>query len=412
MFHDILLADAGGPLFGLIVLLLIGLIIWALASESHRKRARIAAWRAMAIEFGLKLNGNEFMHGFVDGFEVTADIYVVGSGKNRSTYTRVRVEGGMTTELVLASEGFFSTLLGSDIRTGDARFDEAVKVQGSESMALALLDADTRQVVSQAVARRWGFGSGTWTYKIGGSKGEDIRDQIIIGLDLARLFRDNQAKVAQRLAERVASDTSEPVRKRALELLIAEYNNAPETREALRTAMNDSSEAIVLLAARVLSNIDRLCLLAERNQAESELRVDAFEAMVAIDPGHVTTQRVVATWIELDPTKDRPLVLAAVRALATVPHPSAEAVLLRTLAIDDDDLRYESIVALGRVGTVEAVPALAPHRDKLLAFRLKGAAKDAILAIQARATGADAGALALSQEGGNLALSQQTATDS
>jgi len=406
MYHDILLADSGGAVFGLIVLMLIGLIIWALVSESQRKHARIAAWRAIAQEFGFKMNTNEFMHGPVDGFDVTADIYVVGSGKNRSTYTRVRVEGGMTKELALGSEGFLSTLLGSDIRTGDTRFDEAVKVQGSEALAMALLDADTREVVSQAVARRWEFGSGTWTYKISGSKGADVRDQIVIGLDLARLFRDGQAKVAQRLAERVASDRSAPVRKRALELLLAQFAKAPETREALRAATGDHSDPVVLLAARALSDVDLLGLLADRSTSEAELRVDALEAMVSLDPRHAASQRVVASWAELDWVQHRTLLLAAVRALATVPHPTAEAVLLRTLAIDDDDLKFESIVALGRIGTIEAVPALAPHRDKLLAFRLKGAAKDAILAIQARATGADAGALALAQEGGNLALTQ------
>jgi len=407
MYNDVLHAD-GGPLFGVIVLLVIGLIIWSLVYASQKKRARLAAWKAIAAEFGFQMDRSEFMHGPVDGFEVTADIYVVGSGKNRSTYTRVRVEGGLTMELVLGSEGFISSLLGSDIVTGDSRFDSAVRVRGSEATAVALLDADTREVVSQAVARRWEFGSGTWTYKIGGSGGAEIREQIIIGLDLARLFREDQSKVAQRLAERVTSDPSAAVRKRALELLLANYAKAPETPEALRKASGDPSDALVLIAARSLSDIDLLGRLAAGDTTQPTLRIEALEAMVARDPLHAATRRIVASWV--DPTSPPPKLFALVglRALATVPHPNAEAVLLHTLAIDDDDLQLESIVALGSVGTIDAVPALIPHRDKLLAFRLKGAAKDTILAIQARATGADAGALALAEEGGGLALTQRS----
>jgi len=62
--------------------------------------------------------------------------------------------------------------------------------------------------------------------------------------------------------------------------------------------------------------------------------------------------------------------------------------------------------SLGKVGTVAAVPVLMPFRDRFLAVLSTTAevAKDAILQIQARAGHAEAGALALAEVEGGLAI--------
>jgi hypothetical protein len=70
-------------------------------------------------------------------------------------------------------------------------------------------------------------------------------------------------------------------------------------------------------------------------------------------------------------------------------------------------VKLVAMKTLAAVGTVDAVPALIPFRERLLAFALKGAASDAILAIQARVAGGDAGALSLAAEGGVLAVVEE-----
>lgn len=398
--------DGGVALTAFMVVGFVIFFVWVIINDARKTKERQRIWAEIAEQFGLAFSGKFDMSGFFDGFHVHADIYTTGSGKNRTTWTRVRISGGLTPNLSLGREGFLSQLVGSDVQLGDPRFDDAVKVKGPESLALALLDDATRNVVRLAVHNKWAFEDGTWTFRTGGAQGEEVRRHIEAGLDLARLIRDGQAQLAARLAERVESDPSPRTRRRALESLLEEYARAPETLRAVMAARADQAAEVRLIAARHLGDVELLDALSGDAAHAVPLRVAAFEALVAREPTHSVTVERAAAWAMGREAQGLLMRRAAVRALAVVPAPDAERMLLSALEDKDDDLKFDAIGSLGAVGTIQAVPALIPHRDKLLAFRLKGAAKDAILAIQARATGADAGALALAGDGGGLAFAE------
>lgn len=113
---------------------------------------------------------------------------------------------------------------------------------------------------------------------------------------------------------------------------------------------------------------------------------------------------MLAKWLARIPLDTQAAAVALADALAAVPVDGAEDALLKMLA-SYDDVPHAVVRALGAVASVHAVPALIPLRDRVLGGELKSAARDAILAIQARAAGAEVGALALMDPAsGGLAL--------
>lgn len=390
-------------MFALIAIGIFVVVILVLMGREHEKKL-VLAWAEVAQRFDLAQVKPMELIGEVDGISVHADVFHTGSGKNRQTWTRVVIEGGLTRAVGLAKEGFFSRAFGHDIATGDRSFDEAVKVQGDETTALALLDEHTRRAFQSAVVSNWTFEDGRWTLKVSGRLGPELGTSIEVGLSLARLTQKGQGELPERLVSIVANDSVAQTRKGALECLLLQYSNTSLTQKALVAALEDPASSVRLVAAERLGDLAVLSNLAADEANEVGLRVDAFEALVRRGPEDPRTVARVEAWLAVSAAL--PLRKAAVEAAATVVVADVEMRLLSALEAPDDDLKLAAMRSLGVVGTVEAVPALIPYRDKFLAFTLKPAAKEAIMAIQARVAGADAGALSLAGDGGTLALSE------
>jgi len=387
-----------------LALIVVGIVFVAIVAwfgREHEKKLQLA-WANVAEQYGLDQNGKFDLAGKVGGFAVAAEIYSTGSGKNRQTWTKVTITGDLTRAVALAAEGFFSRVFGQDILVGDGAFDQAVKVQGDEAAALALLDHNTRLAFQSAVTSGWSLEDGCWTLKARGRLGEELGARIEVGLSLAELTKKGQSELPRRLLALVTHDAIPSVRKRALSYLMSQYASSSATKAALEAALRDGEPAVRLMAAGRLGDLEVLDALTTTIAAEPPLRVEALEAMVRHGADDPRTQARVSEWLERDlPQLFRKIALEAVARVAV---PDAEARLIEALSAPDDDLKLSAMRSLAVVGTVHAVPSLIPYRDKLLAFALKGAAKDAILAIQARVAHGDAGALSLAGEGGGLAM--------
>ena len=392
---------------GTAVLILIGIIVVAIAAiygAQQEKKAQLA-WANVAAQYGLDQLGKFELSGKVGDFVVSAESYTTGSGKNRQTWTRVTVTGNLTRAVALAVEGFFSRVFGQDIVIGDASFDQDVKVQGDEAAALALLDHNTRRAFKSAVMNGWSLEDGCWTMKVRGRLSEELASRIEVGLSLAELTKKGQSELPQRLMMLVTHDAIPSVRRRALSYLVSQYASSSATKKALEAALRDGEPVVRLLAADRLGDLGVLDALVGSSSVEPLMRVEAFEAMVRHGAEDPRTQTRVGEWLATDiPQVFRK---AALEAVARVAVPDAENHLIEALGASDDELKLAAMRSLAVVGTVHAVPALIPYRDKLLAFALKGAAKDAILAIQARVAHGDAGGLSLAGEGGGLAMTEE-----
>ena len=121
-------ALVANSMFALIAIGIFVVVILVLMGREHEKKL-VLAWAEVAQRFDLAQVKPMELIGEVDGISVHADVFHTGSGKNRQTWTRVVIEGGLTRAVGLAKEGFFSRAFGHDIATGDRSFDEAVKVR-------------------------------------------------------------------------------------------------------------------------------------------------------------------------------------------------------------------------------------------------------------------------------------------
>lgn len=404
-----LLASAdGGALLALffVLALVVGMLI--IGHGNVKKRRQM--WATVADRLGLGRMGQDYMSGTLDGSIVEASIYTEGSGKNRRTYTRITASGSLPDDVQISREGFLSTVFGDDIKAGDRDFDSEVRLRGEPAAALALLDAPMRKLVQQAVGAGWVFAQGRWSYNVQKTLGAEIERLLHDGAALANAVRDAATAIPQRLAERACGDPQPDVRKVALELLLTRYSTTKAAETAARSALQDRSSALRFIAAKHLGDVATLARLAADAALPDAQRA---EAMTALEPHKTHPEAAVAmsalvdelTRGELPPKLHEPLAYA----LGQTPEPRAEPVLMNLLESAEDVVRLTAIRSLGRIGSIEVVPALVPLRDRFMAFASAqaAAAKDAILAIQARAGRAEAGALALSEEGGGLAIAEQ-----
>lgn len=403
-----LLASAdGGAVLALLFVVVLVVAMLVIGHGNTTKRRQM--WAAIAERLGLGRAGEDYMSGTLDGSIVEASIYSEGSGKNRRTYTRITASGSLPDDVQLSREGFFSTVFGDDIKTGDSDFDSEVRVRGEPATALALLDDPTRRLLKRAISAGWVFSTGKWSYTVQKTLGKEIEPLLQSGASLANAVRDAATAIPQRLAERVRADAKPGVRRIALELLTTRYSTSKAAETAAQSALADPDPQTRFVAAKHLADAATLAALATDSGVPGALRAEAVSALELHKSQPAARAAMTALVDEL--TRGAlalPLVEALAYALAHVAEPRAESVMMNLLEYPNDQVRLAAIRTLGKIGTVEVVPALVPLRDRFMAFASLQAseARDAILAIQARAGHAEAGALALSEEGGGLALAE------
>ena len=381
--------------------------MFAIAAYLDRRKEKEleGAWTAAGFRHGLAKLGRFHLEGKVGELTVSAHLFQTGSGNRTQLWSRVTVTGAITHAVTLRSEAGFSIVLGEEIVLGDEAFDRAVKVRGDEAVAVALLDQDTRMTFQGAVGDGWTLENGCWSFKSKGMLGEAVDGLIESGLNLAEMTLAAQSELPRRLRALVSQHSNPRVRRRALEVLLLQHPDLSETKNALDAGLRDTEAMVRQLAADRLGDLGVLDAIVASPLNEPKLRVEALESMVRNRADDPRTRLRVTEWLAAEvPQTFRK---AALEAAARVAVPERESHLVAALDDPDDEVKLVAMKTLAAVGTVDAVPALIPFREKLLAFALKGAASDAILAIQARVAGGDAGALSIALEGGVLAVVEE-----
>jgi HEAT repeat protein len=418
------------PLFGLIAAA-VGLSIAYLVS-SERRRAHLRVWRAAVQRAGLteveETEGSPFGGERVSG--CSGDLRVRLEGYRHGKYergTKVVVTGLAhgAGGLSLRREGFATAVEKSvigerEIEIGDRAFDDEYYVQGQAPLALAILDHTTRSRVAGLLRGRVAIpgrepidvhaslGDGVLEVRVkesGFSSNRERVPEILAGvLEVARLLvapRD----VAARIAGNLRVEPEAEARLKGVLMLAREFPQHPATRETLLAAQEDSSEEVRLRAAIALHEEGRETLvdLVARAGTDDSCAARAIGALGDRLPeglAESTLRRALGG-------AGRPRTAqACLEALARPGHTEAEGLVLDALRSEDAPVSLAAARALGKVGTVAAVPALREAAER--GGELRSAARQAIAGIQARLTGAEPGQLSLSGgEAGALSLADE-----
>lgn len=338
-------------------------IIVSLVFAQKRKEA----WSKRLAELGIDQRGKGWTRsGVVDGVGIEAKTFTRSQGKSQVRYTSFAFAAPAPAPLELAREGMLTRLFGGDLQLGDATFDKDVRVSGAPGVVLAVLDPETRDLVHGALRQSWSLKNGVWSFTGRGFMLDTMDQVIALGVRLAHATSHPGAALPSRLAERVAGDPLERVRRVALERLLADHPDDPATATALDAALADAAPAVAIIAAEVRGHVPTLTTLVDGD----DLRVAAHAARLLID-GHGHDAVALATRLE--------------------PR------FIPLLADPEEATRVAAARALGEVGTLGAVASLVPHREKFMGGALKDAAREAILAIQRRAGDVAAGRLSMAE---------------
>jgi HEAT repeat protein len=355
--------------------------------------------------------------------------------ESRPRTTRVSVEGLVrSVQVVSAGSGPDRPGLvfaDRDVTVGDADFDAVVLLQGPTATLRGLFTASAR-ARALAVFRpdaHVRVGGGSLIAEFGDRRGPPAPSEEQLGalLALAHALEPGAADVT-RLVAIAHTDPVVRVRATALETLVKEARDVAPTRTALRKALDDPDASIRLLAATTLGEAGRPTLQALAAAPSVEDATSA--AAVAALGGHMTFARALpllesalsdgrtrtacallkvlgrgstreapallsvlerARAPETSPAADA-IVTAAIEALLDTGAPAPEDVLLRALASRAPGASQAAVRGLARFGTARAVPALREAEGR---SELGRAARESIVAIKARLTGATPGQVSL-----------------
>ena len=402
------------------------MIEW-LAGRSGKRR-RIAALRDVASACGLTevaVDGR----GTLTGRKGQLDVTLRGDLEEGASGPRV-VIGGLFPDLWLARPGLgqrvFRVLGAPDLEIGDPAFDSAALLQGPPLEVRALFDVTTRTAARTALARiaslkvEGGRMTADCTVPPPGSEPRPVPSDLQILLDLARRLRPPETP-RSRLAQIAHADPLETVRAVALRTLTEIEPRHPETRIALRAALNDARPALRLQAARALGDdgVATLLALADDLAAGDALSAEALAVLgdrCTVEQARPILQRAVVTSrtacaraalasvarggaAEVTTLADvlarasEPIAEEAAATLGTVASPSAIAPLRSALRAPSLAVAAAAARALG---SFAAAAEVAPLREaEARGGELSRAAREAIAAIQSRLTGATPGQVSL-----------------
>ncbi|MET0556498.1 MAG: hypothetical protein ABW221_25905 [Vicinamibacteria bacterium] len=318
-----------------------------------------------------------------------------------------------------------------DVKIGDAAFDAALLLQGPTATVRGLFTADARArardvFVLDAVVR---ISGGSLLAEFLERRGRPVptEDQLRALLALAHALEPGASDLS-RLVEVAHGDPVPTVRAAALETLLQETTDVGRTRGTLREALRDPDAAIRLRAANGLGDEGRPTLhtLAADASVEDGTRAAAIVALggyltfpralpllesalsagrtrtvcallKVMGRGSVREAQVLLSVLEragapeASPEADA-IVAAAQDALLDTGAPVPEDVFLRALASSAGAASRAAVRGLERFGTARAVP---PLRDAEGRADLARAAREAIVAIRSRLTGATPGQVSL-----------------
>jgi len=415
-----------GPVFGILVAATVGSVVYLIASE--RQRARLRAWRATAERVGLEAvevsEGGIFPRAALaarsGGLHVRMERYQHGK---YDVGTRIVVSGlghgayGLSLRREGLATAIEKNLIGErEIEVGDAAFDGEFFVQGQPALALALLDRETRPLLTRLLrgqVRPGGesevnasLSDGVLTVEIRERLFSDPLDKLPAALAAAlevgrRLVAPRDT--AARIAENVRDEPEAGARLQGLLLLAREFPDRPATRERLLAAREDPSAEVRLRAAMALGEEGRGTLVAlVRDEGSADAvaakAVAALGDGIPVDLAEATLRRVAGTPQSTETT------VACLDALGRLGRVEAEGLLIEVLKSPEPQVRAAAARALGRAGTAAAVAALHEAMEARGEIS-RSVGRQAIAEIQSRLSGAAPGQLSLSgAEAGALSL--------
>jgi hypothetical protein len=348
-----------------------------------------------------------------------------GSGR----FTRIRVSGKAVGRQVTLADArsarvFHDGPLVDRPLTGDAVFDERVRVRQAHAVSNAMLNASTRQLLTRlldkgglAVQRphlcllvRGGLDemASFWSPTL---------EQCLEAAQRLSLSADGALEALIVMAE---SDPVEEVRWRSLEVLAAQFPESDAGQRAAQALLTASDPEMRLAAAKRLEGPAAgeclLNLVSSEGCIPGKVRADALahllDAYLSTDQGGVIA---LAAQSELEPLRQ-----VAAEAMARPPHvarvarlleqdsagggaltAATSAALVAMLSSGADGGPLAAARALGAVGTREAVEPLLQLAKKLAPGQgLRTAARDAVRQIQARLGAGGGGGLSLASSVG------------
>ncbi len=318
------------------------------------------------------------------------------------------------------------------VQTGDPTFEGRFVVEGPARLVAALLDEETRRLLSRLSFASLRLSAGELRAQVADEQIFDVLPGLVeVGRRFARPL-----DIPRRLALNANQDTEPGVRLQNLLLLVREHPKDRFTAETLREACSDKSPEVRLHAAKEMGAEGHGVLLeiAEslENDALSAEAVSALGRGLPVERAKALLHRArsarrprsvraclvtlglcgdaaVDTLADVLAQRDVELAIAAARALGETGSPAAEPPLILALqSREAAELREAAAKALGRVGSVAAVLPLKEAAERsLLDLDLRRETRQAIAEIQARAEGASPGQLSLAgTEAGQLSLAQ------
>jgi len=331
--------------------------------------------------------------------------------------------GQLPLDLELGAESPMTRGQAPDISTGDSAFDHQTRITGSEPIALAVLDRETRPLVTRDVVQRGAEVEG------GSISIQDRRLGVVVDaiprlVDLAKHLVVSEDDIPHRLARNVNRDPNRSVRLRNLRQLTGHYRGHDVTLEVCRRAL-DSSDPVLRLEAGIglgEEGVKTVSALARDERGAIDLRVRAVEHLcraswaetsiplleellevaplrvqraVIVGLGRYRHRGAMAPMQALASAADSRTLELIAKAMGRIGDAHAEPTLVSMLSHSDKQVRTAATRALGRAGTTAAVEPLLELQRGVLPTDLKGAAGEAIDRIQSRVAGAEHGQLSM-----------------
>jgi HEAT repeat protein len=382
------------------------------------------------------------------GREVRLDPHGETKHQRRGTVVTVDALPGTEAEAVtLRPAGHVSFFVGFEARTGpteielgDDAFDQAFDVTGYAPFVLAVLDAETRRMLTVLDGQTvFHVAAGQLRMDVEEPSNAPLQSPLArllpVALEVARRL-DPPADAAARLAANARRDPHGTVCVRNLLMLMREFDDVPVTRETVRAvAAGHHSPEARLRAATALGEEGRPVLfeMARADDTEDEWAGSAIATLDAQLPaeevrgllekalrrrrpetagaclaalGRFGGADAVALLAKVMARETGELALRAAHALGEHRAGGAEDALIGALSAAAPELRVAAAQALGRSGTARAVLPLKEASDAHGERDFRRAARQAIAEIQARATEAEPGQVSLagSDEAGQLSL--------
>lgn len=395
-------ADASGLIWlvAAIVFLYVLVLFGARWSEAH-KRSKL---QRVGARLGLGVR-NGGLAGRIDGVKVEA--MVVDGGPSRFLVIVDTVP-----ELAgLAFEPETSGDVGQDVATGDPDFDRRVRATGDQAVILALFGHRERDIIKQALYQGWTLGDARWSRPA--RNVSELEEVVQSGLALSRALSHvgtRELDVPARLEAGLETDPCEEARAARLQLLITRFRDRPGLDALLEAAVDDRHQSVSLVAARERGEVFRLIELACAGLA-TWVRNKAFEAVIKRLVG-----RPADDWA---PLIERLGALGSENVSASSSRHRQLANLLMQHAIPsrlEVARRWISSDSVPLCNAACQILAAEGGRDELVLMRslevpaeCRSTLGDAALRLRERleAAGAGVGGLALSAEGGGLAVHEE-----